>query len=293
LIADFGLARHMDNSGGVDAQEVSGTPSFMAPEQILIKQYRLTPATDIYALGALLYRCLTGISPHGEGSPDELIRRAAAGRIRAPRELDPAISRDLAAICMKCLELQPADRYASAAQVADDLRRVRDGLPVSVRRIGLIERVQRWFRREPRLAIAVSTAALALVVGAAATTWQWQEASMQRDDAKAERDRANIASETGAYLFAYEGKERARDLIAWLRKRLPGNEERQADALAAFAASVDAENHESAEQLLVKVIEVLGADYRSQVIQALQAGKHPDRHVFASMLGVDKSILSA
>jgi serine/threonine protein kinase len=63
LVADFGLARHMDDRGGVDAQEVSGTPSFMAPEQILIKQYRLTPATDIYALGAILYRCLGGVSP--------------------------------------------------------------------------------------------------------------------------------------------------------------------------------------------------------------------------------------
>ena len=84
LITDFGLARHMDERGGVDAQEVSGTPSFMAPEQILIKQYRLTPSTDIYALGAILYRCLTVISTHGEGGPDETVRRAAAEVASAP-----------------------------------------------------------------------------------------------------------------------------------------------------------------------------------------------------------------
>jgi serine/threonine protein kinase len=153
LIADFGLARHMDAKGGVDAQEVSGTPSYMAPEQILIKQYRLTPATDIYALGAILYRCLTGASAHGEGSADDVIRRAAAGRIRPPRELDGKIPRDLDAICMKCLELQPGDRYTSAAQLADDLRRVRDNFPVSVRRAGLVEQWQRWSRREPGLPI--------------------------------------------------------------------------------------------------------------------------------------------
>ena len=284
LIADFGLARHMDGNGGVDAQEVSGTPSFMAPEQILIKQYRLTPATDIYALGALLYRCLTGVSPHGVGSPDELIRSAAAGRIRAPRELDPTISRDLAAICMKCLELQPKDRYASAAELADELRRVRDGLPVKVRPIGAFERMRRWFQREPKFAMAVTATAFTLLIGAATTTWQWQEASAQRDVAKAERDRTTLASETGAFLFSYEGTERARDLIEWLRTRLPNDEERQADALAAFASAVGSEKHDGAEELLVKVMDVLGADYRRQMIQALQAGTDAYRDVYAAML---------
>ena len=168
LIADFGLARHMDEKGGVDAQEVSGTPTFMAPEQILIKQYRLTPATDIYALGAILYRCLTGVSPHGEGSPDDVIRRAAAGRIRPLRELKPSIPRDLDAICMKCLELQPSDRYASAAQLADDLRRARDGLPVSVRKPSLPERLRRWYAREPKFALALASLFLLAVVGCTA-----------------------------------------------------------------------------------------------------------------------------
>jgi hypothetical protein len=279
LIADFGLARHMDANGGVDAQEVSGTPAFMAPEQILIKQYRLTPATDIYALGAILYRCLTGVSPHGEGNPDDVIRRAAAGRIRPPCELDPKIPRDLDAICMKCLELQPSDRYASAAQLADDLRRTRDGLPVSVRRVGLVERAQRWLRREPKLAGAIGLAALALLAGAAATTWQWKRAA-------AERDRATIAGEIGAHLFAYSGEndKRAEDLIRWLRKRLPGAEERQAEALTDFTTSVMGENSGSGEDLLVKVVQVLGGDYRQQMIKTLQAGSDPNRHMYSALI---------
>ncbi|HEY2345308.1 MAG TPA: serine/threonine-protein kinase [Xanthomonadaceae bacterium] len=283
-IADFGLARHMDERGGVDAQEVSGTPSFMAPEQILIKQYRLTAATDTYALGAILYRCLTGVSPHGEGSADDVIRRAAAGRIRAPREVNPKIARDLDAICMKCLELQPGDRYASAAQLADDLRRVRDGLPVSVRRIGIGERAQRWLRREPKLAAAVGLAALTLLIGAAATTWQWKKAA-------AERDRATIASEIGAHLFAYQGDadKRTGDLIDWLRKRLPGDEQRQADALAAFAASTSVagsgnEDSGNLDDLLGSVIKLLGTNYRRQMIKSLQAGADPYRHVYAALL---------
>lgn len=279
LVADFGLARHMDDKGGVDAQEVSGTPAFMAPEQILIKQYRLTPATDIYALGALLYRCLTGVSPHGEGNPDDVIRRAAAGRIRPPRDLDPKIPRDIDAICMKCLELQPSDRYASVAQLADDLRRARDGLPVSVRRVGFAERAQRWVRREPRLAAAIAITLLASLAGAAATTWQWREAAAQRD-------RASVAGEIGAHLYAYEGRNdgRANDLLEWLRKRLPDNEERQTDALQAFTASLRGQSPEAADLLGFKIIQVLGSDYRREMIRALKAGSDPYRHFYAALL---------
>lgn len=279
LIADFGLARHMDDKGGVDAQEVSGTPSFMAPEQIMIKQYRLTPATDIYALGAILYTCLAGESPHGTGKADDVIRRAAAGRIRAPRELNPAIPHDLDAICMKCLELQPGDRYTSAAQLADDLRRARDGQPVSVRRVGFVERVQRWFRREPKLALVSTAAVLALVIGAAATTWQWKQAAAQRD-------RAQIAGEIGAHLFAYRGDEdkRTDELLDWLRNRLPGDESRQAGALTAFTASVSGQNADAAATLTSKVVGVLGSDYRRQMIRALEATSDPYRHLYTALL---------
>ena len=290
LITDFGLARHMDARGGVDAQEVSGTPSFMAPEQILIKQYRLTPATDIYALGAVLYQCLTGVSPHGDGTPDDIIRRAAAGRIRPPRQLNPGISADLDAICMRCLELQPRERYASVAQLADDLRRARDGLTVSVRRIGVVERAQRWLRREPKFATATAVALLTLASGAAATTSQWQAAAEQRDVVVSERDRAVIASEIGAHLFAYQGDDRARDLIDWLRKRLPDDETHQADALATFIKSLDAESADSTATLLGKIVEVLGAGYRQQMIRALEAGHNANRHLYIALLSYNDSV---
>jgi len=290
LITDFGLARHMDERGGVDAQEVSGTPSFMAPEQILIKQYRLTQATDIYALGAILYQCLTGASPHGDGSADELIRRAAAGRIAPPRQVNAAVPADLDAICMKCLELQPRERYASVAQLADDLRRARDGLAVSVRKIGMLERAQRWLRREPKFATATAVALLTMASGAAATTSQWQAAAEQRDVVVSERDRAVIASEIGAYLFAYQGNDRARDLIDWLRKRLPGDEARQADALATFIKSVDAKSADGSATLLGKIVEVLGAGYRQQMIHALEGGKDPNRQLYIALLSYSDSV---
>ncbi len=272
LIADFGLARHMDEQGGVDAQEVSGTPSFMAPEQILIKQYRMTPATDIYALGAILYRCLTGVSPHGSGRSDEQVQRAIAGRVRSVRELVPKLSADLGAITMKCLELAQKERYPTVAALADDLRRVRDDLPVSVRRAGPVERLRLWVKREPRFAMAASVAAAALLIGTVATASQWNEATQQRDVAVSQRDFANAArkeaeaqrdlaqgmAELGAFLFlqgmahersgteaggvktdvgkGMEEKENdvAVQIMEWLQRRYPDDEKHQADVFIAF-----------------------------------------------------------
>jgi len=288
LIADFGLARHMDANGGVDTQEVSGTPSFMAPEQILIKQYRLTPATDLYALGAILYRALTGVSPHGVGAPDEMTQRAISGRIRAPRDITPGISADLAAVVMKSLELLPKDRYASVAQLTDDLRRIRDGLPVSVRKIGLLERAQRWFQREPKLAFASAFAVGALLLGAVGTSWQWQQAA-------AARDRAAIAGEIGARLFSYDGEEdkRSADLLSWLSQRLPGDEERQAAALTAFVASVDAESRADLDSLLNGIIDALGGAYRRDMIRSLEASSAPRHQLYAAMLAWNDEFDSA
>ncbi|MEZ5523336.1 MAG: serine/threonine-protein kinase, partial [Dokdonella sp.] len=191
LVADFGLARHMDERNGIDAQEVSGTPSFMAPEQVLIKQFRLTPATDLYALGAILYRALTGVSPHGTGAPDELTQRAIAGRVKPLRELNPAVSADLGAVCMKCLELVPRDRYVRVADLADDLRRIRDGHPVSVRTPGAWERLRRWYQRDRRYARAIIAVAIAVSAGTAFSASGWLLAEHRRDIAETQRELAD------------------------------------------------------------------------------------------------------
>ena len=305
LIADFGLARHMDDHGEVQAQEVSGTPAFMAPEQILIKQYRLTPATDIYALGAILYRALSGVSPHGEGKPDELTQRAVAGRVRPLLEVAPNAPRDLSAVAMHCLELLQSDRYHSVAALADDLRRVRDGLPVSVRHVGLLERTQRWFKREPKLAFASTAAALALLAGIGATSWQWREASAQRDAAEAarndavqKRDLAQGMAELGAWYYAEFERANAgamqdgqgamantrnsRRMLEWLRTRYPGNDQQQARVLTAFAKAIN--QRDGSNDLLLPLIEILGKNYRDQMIAALIAGRQPNRYILAARL---------
>ena len=310
LVADFGLARHMDANGGVDAQEVSGTPAFMAPEQILIKQYRLTVATDIYALGALLYRCLGGESPHGQGVAADLIRRALAGQIRSLRELVPTVGRDLAAICSKCLALDQADRYRSVRELSEDLRKVDAGLPVSVRSPGWVERAGRWLRREPKLALAAAVAFAAISLGSVATMSLWQQSEVARHAEAEQRELAQLSAALGARLYAHSvqaqpdrpanlpqpaydpriakvGRERrsAREIIDWLQQRLPDDQTRQAAVLADFAQALsDNQSRDELRQLLRQVIEVLGIGYRQQVIAALEATGTPDALVQAAIL---------
>jgi len=304
LIADFGLARHMDDKGAVQAQEVSGTPAFMAPEQILIKQYRLTAATDLYALGAMLYRALSGYSPHGEGNSEELIRRALAGRIRPLRELAPTVAPDLAAVCEKCLALEPRDRYPSARALIDDLRRIEAGLPVSVRRPGLLERAQRWLRREPKLAIAAGVTFAAIAIGGLVAVDQWRDAELARATAISERDaataaraaetaqreRAEDAAALGARLYAKandfdQTSDAAKEVVRWLQARVPDNEPRQAQILTDFSQAIATDSSRVAvTELLYAVLETMGRGYRRLVIEKLRADGSADALIHAAML---------
>lgn len=149
LVADFGLARRMNAQGQVQAQEVSGTPGYMAPEQMMIKEFRLSAATDIYALGAILYEMLCGQSPHGRGAVADVMQRALAGEIALPRRYMPKLPRDLEAICMKCLALRAPERYTTVAALADDLRRYAEDQPVSARPLNALQRLRRWIKRKP------------------------------------------------------------------------------------------------------------------------------------------------
>jgi hypothetical protein len=146
------------------------------------------------------------------------------------------------------------------------------------------------FTREPKFAAATAVALLTLASGAAATTTQWQAAAAQRDVVVSERDRAIIASEIGAHLFADQGSDRARDLIDWLRKRLPGDEARQGDALATFIKSLNAESADGTATLLGKIVEVLGAGYRQQMIRALEAGHDANRQLYIALLSYNDAV---
>jgi tetratricopeptide (TPR) repeat protein len=165
-ISDFGLAKLLDVGAECTASgQVIGTPSYMAPEQADGQPKKIGPAADIYALGAILYKALTGRAPFLGDSALETLKLLSTTEVARPAELRPGLPKDLETICLKCLQKEPSKRYASALDLADDLRRFLDGRPIAARPVGSTERFFRWCRRNPKLAAAWMLVA-ATVLGA-------------------------------------------------------------------------------------------------------------------------------
>jgi serine/threonine protein kinase len=166
-ITDFGLAKDLCSQADLTAsREVLGTPSYLAPEQAQATRGKLGPATDVYALGAILYEMLTGRPPfRGSTEMDTLVQVVFEEAV-SPRHLVPTVPRDLETICLKCLEKEPQNRYATAAALADDLRRFLQGRPIQARPLGWSGRLLRWGRRE-RAKAGLSAALLVLLLALA------------------------------------------------------------------------------------------------------------------------------
>jgi WD40 repeat protein len=154
-ITDFGLAKQLEAEGDhlTRSGAIMGTPSYMAPEQAEGKTKRIGPATDIYALGAILYECLTGRPPFKAQTPLDTILQVVSEEPVPPRILQRKVPRDLETICLKCLEKKAEQRYASARALADDLRRFLDGEPIHARHLGHLGRAWRWMKTHPGYAV--------------------------------------------------------------------------------------------------------------------------------------------
>jgi WD40 repeat protein/tRNA A-37 threonylcarbamoyl transferase component Bud32 len=178
-ISDFGLAKLL--TGGqqlTQTEAIMGTPSYMAPEQARGESKGLTPACDVYALGAILYDCLTGRPPFKAATPLETMLHVISDEPVPPRHLLPALPRDLDTICLKCLQKEPHRRYQSAGALADDLRRFLDGQPIAARPLSLPGRAWRWAKRNPGLAGtlgAVAALLLVLAMGSAVAALVFRE----------------------------------------------------------------------------------------------------------------------
>ncbi len=159
-IADFGLARHIKCDHPLTLSGIQlGTPSYMAPEQILGGSDSVGPATDSYALGAILYEMLTGRPPFRAESAIETQHQVTGIEPVAPSRINASVPRDLETICLKCLSKQPRARYESAQALADDLRRFLRNDPIHARPVTRLERLVRWTRRNPAVTSLAVTAA--------------------------------------------------------------------------------------------------------------------------------------
>jgi WD40 repeat protein/tRNA A-37 threonylcarbamoyl transferase component Bud32 len=189
-ITDFGLAKKLDEAGQTQSGAIMGTPSYMAPEQASGKSGEIGPAADVYALGAILYECLTGRPPFKAATALDTVLQVVSDEPVAVRQLQPKTPRDLETICLKCLQKAAEKRYATAAEFADDLGRFRQGLPAKARPIGLGESCVKWARRRPAVTGLLAAVLAVALLGLVAFIWQYLNALEQARVAKNERTKA-------------------------------------------------------------------------------------------------------
>jgi hypothetical protein len=194
-ITDFGLAKDWTDQRGLTQTGLAlGTPSYMAPEQARSLPAELGPATDIYSLGAILYEMLTGRPPFDAATPAETIALLLRDDPLPPTRLKGGLPRDLTTICLKCLEKSPRKRYATAADLAEDLRRFQASEPIRARSVGVIGRMVRRCRRHPLAAtLAGLCGVLAIAFVATVVVYDYKlESALAREHQLVEQQRHQI-----------------------------------------------------------------------------------------------------
>jgi tetratricopeptide (TPR) repeat protein/tRNA A-37 threonylcarbamoyl transferase component Bud32 len=208
-VADFGLAKRIETDSELTATgQPIGTPSYMPPEQAAGRIDEVGPLADVYSLGATLYCLVTGRPPFQAANADETRRQVIEQEPVAPRQLNNAVDRDLETICLKCLQKEPARRYGSSSELADDLQRYLDGRPIAARPISRTARFVRWCRRNPRVAMLSAALLLALLGGLAATELRRREVVWERD----QKDEA-LQAKTQAFTLTMNNLRKLTDRV--------------------------------------------------------------------------------
>ena len=180
-ITDFGLAREIDAEGSTATNEgtIMGSPSYMPPEQARGKLSELSPKSDLYSLGAVLYQMLTARPPFIAERVMDTVMQVINNEPVSPRDLQPGVPIDLETICMKALQKDQAARYENCAAMAADLQRFLNEEPILARPVSRLERTWRWCKRNPGIAIPSTLAGLFLTLTAVIATWAWLATSAQ------------------------------------------------------------------------------------------------------------------
>lgn len=232
-VSDFGLAKLLDDdSEQTRTGMILGTPMYMAPEQAFGRGATAGPAVDIHALGAILYELLTGRPPFRGATPIETLDLVRHQEPLPPRQLNPRVPLDLETLVLRCLQKDPARRYATAEAVAEDLRRFLDGRPILARRISARERLWRWVQRNPRVAALLASIAALLLLLAGGAMLSAVVLKHQRDLAvKAERQRRQelyrahlLESQSTRVTFRGGSREGALNTLRSVVKTIPRDE---------------------------------------------------------------------
>ncbi|MGV3756458.1 MAG: protein kinase domain-containing protein [Verrucomicrobiota bacterium] len=233
-ITDFGLAKQANGAADLTLSgTVMGTPNYMAPEQAVGHNRLLTTAVDIYSLGAILYELLTGRPPFQADTPLATLKQVVEREPTPPSSINRQIGQQLEIICLKCLAKEPAGRYATADDLADDLERWLKHEPIRARAVSLGERLALWSRRHPAVAALSGLALVLSLVGAAAVLWQWREAVTQRQRADENATRTEAALEQARASLWQAHFDRAR---AQRQTRLIGQRVKTLEAIRAAVA---------------------------------------------------------
>jgi eukaryotic-like serine/threonine-protein kinase len=225
-ITDFGLARRLPLSEAAantpqnrtTTGAVLGTPSYMAPEQAAGDSGAVGPAADVYALGAILYELLTGRPPFQGGGVLDTLLQVRTQEPVPPTRLQPRLPRDLEKICLKCLHKTPQKRYATALELADDLRRFLAGEPIRARAVTIWERAAKWARRRPTVAALLAAVVVTTAVGLGAFLWSWRQTLDALDQTSKARDREHDARQKVEATLAARTVALARQ--AWMGDQL-------------------------------------------------------------------------
>jgi eukaryotic-like serine/threonine-protein kinase len=183
-VTDFGLAKFASDQAQTRTGDLLGTPCYMAPEQTDGRLKQIGPATDVYALGAILYEVITGRAPFCAETAIETLMQVKNIEPVRPSRLRPELPRDLETICLKCLQKEPRKRYPSAEALADDLNRFLTDRPIQARPTSIAEHGLKWARRRPALATSLAALLLVTAFGLAVILWQWHQTQTALDTAQ-------------------------------------------------------------------------------------------------------------
>jgi serine/threonine protein kinase/WD40 repeat protein len=243
-VMDFGLGKFIQSAADLtQSGQIIGTPQYMAPEQAAGDR-QVTPAVDVYALGAILYECLAGRPPFDGGESISVLLKVIHERPPEVRSLRPDLPRDLAAVAMKCLEKDPGRRYASAEALADDLRRFLDDRPTVARPVRAAERAWLWAKRNPVVAGLAAALATFLPVAFVAVAVLWVDAKRDADAQSRAKSEA-VAAQNAAKAAeadaraALREQRRQKAALEFGRGVRACEEGRVEEGLAAFVSAVE------------------------------------------------------